>query len=80
MLKTQPQKMSKQNIEPEEDITIEGTITRLSQLSREQFHDLMSSNHPEARKYRRYANKEFAYRKKSYVALNDFYRDQCLKD
>lgn len=58
---------------PTEDFSpAEGTITSLSQLTKEQFHDLLSSNHPSAKKYRDYSMKEFEYRIKSYSCLNDF--------
>jgi hypothetical protein len=50
-----------------------GVITSLSQLTRDQFLELISSDHPEAKKYRRYTKKEFEYRNKSYQALNDFF-------
>jgi hypothetical protein len=62
----------------ENDILLEefrpavGVITSLSQLTKEQFHELMSSVHPSAKKYREYTKKEFEYRIKSYSALNDF--------
>jgi 16S rRNA A1518/A1519 N6-dimethyltransferase RsmA/KsgA/DIM1 with predicted DNA glycosylase/AP lyase activity len=50
-----------------------GVITSLSQLTKEQFHDLMTSKHPSAKKYRDYAKKEFDYRMKSYHSLNDLF-------
>ncbi len=50
-----------------------GVITSLSQLTKEQFHDLITSKHPSAKKYRDYAKKEFEYRMKSYQSLNDFF-------
>jgi hypothetical protein len=72
--------MIEKNVDAEEFCKIDGTITRLSELSREQFLELISSDHPDARKYMRYAKKEFEYRQKSYIALNDFYRDRFLKE
>ena len=50
----------------------DGLITSLSQLTREQFLELISNDHPEAKKYRKYAKKEYQYRNMSYQALNDF--------
>jgi hypothetical protein len=50
----------------------EGTITSLSQLTKEQFHDLMSSDHPSAKNYRDYDMREFNFRMKSYEQLNLF--------
>ncbi|MEY2921475.1 MAG: hypothetical protein RL108_84 [Bacteroidota bacterium] len=64
--------MDTKNLPIEEFIPAEGVITSLSQLTRAQFLELISCDHPEAIKYRRYAKKEFEYRKKSYRALNDF--------
>ena len=58
----------------EEFTPAEGVITCLSQLKRDQFLELISSDHPYAKKYRRYAKKEFEYRNKSYQALNDFFK------
>lgn len=49
-----------------------GVITSLSQLTRDQFLELISSDHPTAKKYRDYAKKEYHYRNMSYQALNDF--------
>ena len=66
--------MTEKDISSEEYRPAEGTITSLSQLTKEQFHDLMSSDHPDAKNYRDYSMKEFKYRMKSYQALNDFYR------
>jgi hypothetical protein len=51
----------------------EGIIISLSQLTKEQFHDLMTSEHSSAKKYRDYARREFDYRMKSYQSLNDFF-------
>lgn len=50
-----------------------GVITSLSQLTRDQFFELISSDHPTAKKYRDYVKKEFDYRMKSYQSLNDFF-------
>jgi hypothetical protein len=68
------------------DLTIEeftaapGVITSLSQLTREQFLELMSSDHEAAKKFRKYSLKEHEYHTKSYKSLNDFYRDRFLKE
>ena len=67
------EKMTENDISSEEYSPAEGTITSLSQLTKEQFHDLMSSDHPSAKNYRDYAMKEFEYRVKSYQSLNDFF-------
>ena len=64
----------------EEFTPASGVITSLSQLARDQFLELISCDHPEAKKYRRYAKKEFEYRNKSYQALNDFYRERFFKE
>lgn len=48
-------------------------ITSLSQLTKVQFLELISSDHPTAKKYHNYAKKEFDYRMKSYQSLNDFF-------
>lgn len=61
------------NIVSEEFTPAEDVITCLSQLKRDQFLELISSDHPDAKKYRRYAKKEFEYRNKSYQALNSFF-------
>ena len=80
-LKLNPnKKMTEKNLEEDEFYLAPGTFTRLSDLSRDQFMELMSCNHPEAVKYRRYANKEFEYRKKGDKALNSFYHDRYLKE
>ena len=73
-------KMIEKDISSEEFTAAPGVITSLSQLTREQFLELISSDHPDARKYMRYAKKEFEYRTKSYNSLNDFYRDRFLKE
>jgi len=67
------EKMTENDISSEEYSPAEGTITSLSQLTKEQFHDLMTSDHPSAKNYRDYAMKEFEYRVKSYQSLNDFF-------
>jgi hypothetical protein len=67
------EKMTENDISSEEYSPAEGAITSLSQLTKEQFHDLMSSDHPSAKNYRDYAMKEFEYRVKSYQSLNDFF-------
>jgi hypothetical protein len=60
---------------PFEEFTLaEGVIISLSQLSKEQFHELMSSGHPEAKKFRKYSLKEFEYHKKSRLALTTFFK------
>jgi hypothetical protein len=64
--------MTEIDISLEEYSPAEDTITSLSQLTKEQFHDLMSSDHQSAKNYRDYAMKEFEYRVKSYQSLNDF--------
>lgn len=67
-------KMTENDIPTEEYSPAKGTITSLFQLTKEQFHDLLSSNHPSAKKYRNYAKKEFEYRIKSYSSLNEFFK------
>jgi hypothetical protein len=64
--------MTEKDISSEEYSPAPGVITSLSQLTREQFLELISCDHPEAKKYRRYAKKEYQYRNMSYQALNDF--------
>jgi len=49
-------------------------ITSLSELSRKEFLDLMSSDHPSAKNYREYGEKEFKYRILSYKELNKFFK------
>jgi hypothetical protein len=66
--------MTENDISSEEYLPAEGTITSLSQLTKEQLNDLMSSNHPSAKNYRDYSMKEFEYRNKSYQQLNDFFK------
>jgi len=65
--------MTDNNISSEEFTPAPGVITSLSQLTKEQFHDLMTSNHPSAKKYRDYVRREFDYSIKSYQSLNDFF-------
>lgn len=65
--------MIKNDITSEEFTPANGVITSLSQLSKEQFHELMSSSHPSAKKFRKYTIKEFEYRNKSYESLNEFF-------
>lgn len=68
------EKMTENDISSEEYLPAEGTITTLSQLTKEQFHDLMSSDHPSAKSYRDYSMKEFKFRMKSYHSLNEFFK------
>jgi 16S rRNA A1518/A1519 N6-dimethyltransferase RsmA/KsgA/DIM1 with predicted DNA glycosylase/AP lyase activity len=72
--------MNEKDIPPDEFTPAPGVILSLSQLTREQFLELMSSDHPAAKDFKRYHKKEFEYRNKSYRALNDFYRDRFLKE
>ena len=72
------EKMTENDIPTEEYSPAKGTITSLSQLTKEQFHDLLSSDHPSAKKYRDYAKKEFEYRMKSYEQLNEFFREDSI--
>ena len=60
------------DISSDEYSPADGVITSLSQLTRDQFLELISCDHPEAKKYRKYAKKEYQYRNMSYQALNDF--------
>ena len=66
------EKMTENDIPTEEYSPAEGVITSLSQLTKEQFHEIMHNDHPSAKKYRNYSMKEFEYRIKSYSSLNDF--------
>jgi len=59
----------------EELIPADGVITSLSQLTKEQFNDLMNNKHPSAKKYREYALREFKYRVESYKFLNEFFKE-----
>ena len=70
--------MTKQDLSSEEFTLPPGTIKGLSELSRDQFLELMSSDHPAAKNFRRYHKKEFEYRMRAYHSLNDFYRDRFL--
>ncbi len=75
------EKMTENDISSEEYSHAEGTITCLSQLTKEHFHDLMSSDHPAAKNYRDYSMKEFKFRTKSYHSLNDFFnRDKNVSN
>lgn len=71
--------MAEKDIPSEEFTLPPGVIKGLSELSRDQFLELMSSDHPAAKDFRRYHKKEFFYRIKSYDSLNEFYRDRFLK-
>ncbi len=74
-------KMTEKDISSADYIPADGNITSLSQLTKEQFHDLMSSDHPSAKKYRDYSMKEFKFRMKSYHSLNDFFnRDKNVSN
>ncbi len=70
--------MTEKDISSEEYRPADGVITSLSQLTKEQFHELMTSKHPSAKKYRDYAKKEFEYRMKSYEQLNEFFREDSI--
>jgi hypothetical protein len=72
--------MTKKNLDTEEFTPAPGVITSLSQLTRDQFLELISCDHPEAKKYRRYHMKEYEYRIKSNKALNEFYRERFFKE
>ena len=65
--------MTEKDISSEEYSPADGVITSLSQLTRDQFLELISNDHPEAKKYSKYAKKEYQYRNMSYQALNDFF-------
>ncbi len=54
-------------------------ITSLSELSRKEFLDLMSSDHPSAKNYREFAEKEFKFRIISYKELNKFFKSSQNK-
>ena len=66
--------MTDKEISSEEYTPAEGIITSLAQLTKEQLHDLMSSDHPSAKKYRDYSMKEFEFRNKSFQQLNEFFK------
>ena len=70
--------MTEKDIPSEEFTLPPGVIKGLSELSRDQFLELMSSDHPAAKDFRRYHRKEYEYRIKSNQALNDFYHDRYL--
>lgn len=70
--------MNEQNLPLEEFTPANGVIISLAQLTREQFLELMSSDHEAAKKFRKYSLKEHEYHNKSYQSLNDFYRDRFL--
>jgi hypothetical protein len=70
--------MIEKDLPLEEFIAAPGVITSLSQLTREQFLELISSSHPDAVNYRMYAKKEYENRNKGNQALNDFYRNRFL--
>ena len=66
---------------PSDEFTLPpGTIKGLSELTRAQFLELMSSDHPAAKDFRRYHKLEFKYRIKSNHSLNEFYRDRFFKE
>ena len=66
-------KMTENNISLEDYTPAEGTITSLSQLTKEKFHDLMTSYHPAAKNYQDYSKKESEYLIKSYESSNDLF-------
>ena len=66
--------MTDKEISSEEYTPAEGIITSLAQLTKEQLHDLMSSDHPSAKKYRDYSMKEFEFRNKSFQQLKEFFK------
>lgn len=72
--------MNNKDITVEEFTPAPGVIISLSQLTRAEFLELMSSDHPSAKKFRKYSLKEHEYHTKSYQALNDFYCDRFLKE
>jgi hypothetical protein len=65
--------MNEKDIPPDEFTLPPGSINGLSELNRAQFLELMSSDHPAAKDFRRYHKEEFQYRMKSYISLNDFF-------
>ncbi len=71
--------MNEKDISEEEFTLPPGVIKGLSDLSREQFIELMSSKHTAAKNFRKYHKKEYEYRMKAYQSLNDYYRDRFLK-
>ena len=72
--------MTEKKLDSEEFTLPPGVIKGLSELSRDQFLELMSSDHPAAKDFRRYHKLEFKYRIKSNHSLNEFYRDRFLKE
>jgi hypothetical protein len=72
--------MDAKDLPIEEFTPAPGVILSLSQLTREQFLELMSSEHEAAKKFRKYSLKEHVYHTKSYQALNEFYRDRFYKE
>ena len=72
--------MNEKDISEEEFTLPPGVIKGLSDLTRDQFLELMSSKHPAAKDFRRYHKLEFKYRIKSNHSLNEFYRDRFLKE
>lgn len=72
--------MTEKDIPSDEFTLPPGTIKGLSELTRAQFLELMSSDHPAAKDFQKYHKKEFFYRIKSYESLNEFYRDRFLKE
>ena len=72
--------MTEKKLDSEEFTLPPGVIKSLSELSREQFLELMSSKHPTAKDFRRYHMKEYEYRITSNKALNEFYSDRFLKE
>lgn len=77
---TQILKMIEKDITSDEFTLPPGTIKGLSELTRAQFLELMSSDHHAAKGFRRYHKLEFKYRLKSNHSLNEFYRDRFLKE
>jgi hypothetical protein len=72
--------MNDKDMSTEEFTLPPGVIKGLSELSRDQFLELMSSDHPAAKDFRKYHKLEFKYRIKSNTSLNEFYRDRFLKE
>ena len=72
--------MNDKDMSTEEFTLPPGVIKGVSELSRDQFLELMSSDHPAAKDFRKYHKLEFKYRIKSNASLNEFYRDRFLKE
>lgn len=72
--------MTEKKLDTEEFTLPPGVIKGLSDLTRDQFLELMSSKHPAAKDFRKYHMKEYEYRIKSNQALNEFYSDRFLKE